>query len=98
MSNLQIYYHLNWISKKWTNIQEASVNIRHQNAARTISCNARNNPVEYHSRECKHEVKESIGNMFNPIFKENVQGRKHPGSCAFAEPELLSYKVPKRVV
>ena len=25
MSNLQIYYHLNWISKKWTNIQEASV-------------------------------------------------------------------------
>ena len=27
--------------------------------------------------------------MFNPIFKENVQGRKHPVSCAFAEPELL---------
>ena len=29
--------------------------------------------------------------VFNPaIFKENVQGRKHPGShgCAFAEPEL----------
>ena len=30
--------------------------------------------------------------MFNPIFKENVQGQKHPGSCAFAEPELLSYR------
>ena len=46
-------------------------------------------PVEYPSKECKHDIKESKGNMFNPIFKENVQGRKHPGSCAFAEPELL---------
>ena len=36
--------------------------------------------------------------MLNPIFKDNVQGRKHPGSCAFAEPELLSYRKPKRVV
>ena len=24
--------------------------------------------VEYPSRECKHDVKESEGNMFNPIF------------------------------
>ena len=40
------------------------------------------------SRECKHDIKESKGNMSNPISKENVQGRKHPGS-AFAEPELL---------
>ena len=29
--------------------------------------------------------------MFNPIFKGNVQGQKHPGSCVFAEPELLAY-------
>ena len=36
--------------------------------------------------------------MFNSIFKENFQGRKHPGSCAFAEPELLSYRKPKCVV
>ena len=36
--------------------------------------------------------------MFNPIFKENVQGQKDPGSCGFAEPELLSYRKPKRVV
>ena len=36
--------------------------------------------------------------MFNPIFDENVQGRKHPGGYAFAEPELLSYRKPKRVV
>ena len=48
-----------------------------------------NSPVEYPSRECKHDIKESKGNMFNPIFKENVQGQKHPGICVFAEPELL---------
>ena len=46
-------------------------------------------PVEYPSRECKHDIKESKGNMLDPIFKENVQERKHLGSCAFAEPELL---------
>ena len=66
--------------------------------ARTISCKAWNSPVEYHSRECQHDINESEGNMFNPIFKENVQGRKHPGSCAFAEPKLLSCRKPKRVV
>ena len=36
--------------------------------------------------------------MFNPIFKKNVQERKYPGSCAFPEPELLSYRKPKHVV
>ena len=36
--------------------------------------------------------------MFNPIFQEDIQGRKHPGSCAFAEPEPLSYRNPKHVV
>ena len=36
--------------------------------------------------------------MFNPIFKEKVQGRKHLWSCAFAEQVLLSYKKPKSVV
>ena len=46
-------------------------------------------PVQYPCRECKHVLKESKRNMFNPIFKENVQGWKHLGSCAFAEPELL---------
>ena len=29
-------------------------------------------PIEYPSRECKHDIKESEGNMFHPIFKENV--------------------------
>ena len=36
--------------------------------------------------------------MFNPIFKEKVQGQKHLGSCTFAEPELLSYAKLKIVV
>ena len=47
-----------------------------------------NSPVEYPNRECKHDIKESKGNMLNPIFKENVQRQKNPGRCAFAEPDL----------
>ena len=89
---------LNKNSKKWTNIQEASGLYTAPNVARTISCKAWNSPVEYPSKECKHDIKESEGNMLNPIFKENVQGRKHPGSCAFTEPELLSYRKPKYVL
>ena len=54
-------------------------------------------PLEYRSRECKHDIKESEGNIFNPIFKENVQGREHPGSGAFAETEILSYRKSKSV-
>ena len=54
--------------------------------------------IIFTSRECKHDIKESEGNMFNPIFKENVHGRKHPGTCAFAEPELLSYRKPTPIV
>ena len=26
------------------------------------------------------DIKESKGNMLNPIFKENIQGQKHPGT------------------
>ena len=36
--------------------------------------------------------------MFNEIFKRNIKGRKHPGRWAFAEPELLCYRKPKRVI
>ena len=48
--------------------------------------------MEYPSREFEHDIKESEGNMFNPIFKGNVQGLKHPGMYAFAEPELVGYR------
>ena len=37
-------------------------------------------PCKYPSRECKHDINESKGNMINPKFKENVQGRTHPGA------------------
>ena len=57
------------------------------NTARSISCKAWSSPVEHPSRESKHDIKESQSNMFNPIFKGNVQSRKHPGRCAFAEPK-----------
>ena len=36
------------------------------------------------SGECKHDIKESEGNMFNPIFKEYIQGREHAESWVFA--------------
>ena len=71
----------NQISKKWTNIQDARDKCTPPNAARTFSCKAWNSPVEYPSSECKHDVKESKGNMFNQIFKENVQRQKHPELC-----------------
>ena len=34
-------------------------------------------PVEYPSRESKHEIKEAEGKMFYLTFKENVQGQRH---------------------
>ena len=88
MSNLQTYYHFKLDFQKMDQHTGGKWIIHGTpNAARTISCKAWNSPVEYPSRECKHDIKESKGNMFNPIFKENVQGKKHSGSSAFAEPE-----------
>ena len=59
------------------------------NTTKTISCKTWNSPVEYPSRESNHDIEECEGNMLNAIFKEKVQGRKHPGRRAFAEPETL---------
>ena len=36
--------------------------------------------------------------MFNSLFRGNIQGRNHPGRCAFAEPELLTFRKPKHVI
>ena len=68
------------------------------NAVKTISCKAWNSAVENHSGDCKHDIKGFEDNIFNPIFKDNVQGWKHPGSWAFTEPELLRHRKPKPVV
>ena len=59
--------------------------------------NQLHSPVEYPDRESKHDINESGGNMFNPIFKGNVQWWKHPGRCEFPEPELHCYRKPKCV-
>ena len=72
MSNLQNYYHFKLDFQKVDQHTGGKWLIHGKNAARTISCKAWNCPVEYPSRECKHEIKESKGNMFNPIFKEKV--------------------------
>ena len=74
MSNLQTYYHFKLDFKKMDQHTGASGYSTAPNAARTISCKAWNSPVEYSSGKCKHDIKEFKGNMFNPIFKENVQG------------------------
>ena len=88
MSNLQTYYFKLYFQKgdqhtggKWL--------IHGTKRHKDNQLQTWNSPVEYHRRECKHDIKESKRNMINPIFKENVQGQKHPGSCAFAEPDLL---------
>ena len=49
-------------------------------------------------RKSKPDVKESESDMFNPIFKGNVSGRKHHGRFTFAESELLCNRKLKRIV
>ena len=79
MSNLQTYYCK-------LNFQKVD---QHTGDKWLIHGTKRRKDNQLQSKECKHDIKESKGNMLNPIFKENVQGQKHPGSCAFAEPDLL---------
>ena len=90
MSNLQTYCHLKLDFQKWTNIQGQVVNPRHQTPQGKSVVRLEHPTVEYPSRECKHDIKESEGTMFNPKFTKNVLGRKHLGSCAFAEPKYFA--------
>ena len=88
MSNLQAYYHFKLDFRVPTyGVGKWLINgtkRRKDNHLQTW-----NSPVDYPCRVCKHDIKESKGNVFNPIFKDNDQGQKHPESCVFAEPELL---------
>ena len=43
-------------------------------------------------------MKESEGNDVQSNIQGECPWQKHPGSCAFAELELLSYTKPRRVV
>ena len=87
--NLHTYYHFQLDFQKMAQHTEGKWLIygtkrRKDNQLQNLELS----PVEYPSRApTSHKGVQC--NMFNPIFKENVQGREHPGSCAFAEPELL---------
>ena len=65
------------------------------NTARSISWKAWNSPVGYPNSQSKHDIKESEGNMFNPMFKEDFQGQKHPRRCVVAERGLPNHRKPK---
>ena len=73
MSNLQTCYHFRLVDqhagRKWL-IHDTKY--RKDNQLQSLEL-----PCRISSRECKNDKKESKGNMFNPISKENVQGRKH---------------------
>ena len=79
-----------WFPKSGPKYRKQVVNPQHQTPqGQLVSLEL---PVEYLSRESKHDMKESKVNMFNPVFKRKVQGWTHRERCVFAEPELLSQK------
>ena len=98
MSKLQTYYHFKLDFQKVDQHTGGKWLIHGIKSCKDNQLQSQELPCRISNRECKHDIKDSEGNMFNPISKENVQGWKHPGSCTFAEPELLSYKKLKRVV
>ena len=69
MSNLQTYYHFKLYFQKVDQHTRGKWLIHGTKRSKAISCKAWNSPVEYPSRECKHDIKESKGNLFNPIFE-----------------------------
>ena len=64
------------------------------NAAWTISYKAWNSPVEYPNRECKHDIRESEGNMFNPMFMENSRGGHTQGVAYLQNQNYLVTESP----
>ena len=66
----------------WTNIQEVSGYSTAPNTAKINSWKAWNSTVDYPSRESKHDINESEGNMFNPVFKDVDQDSMMPRGIA----------------
>ena len=98
ISNLQThYFKLNFQKVDQHTAGESGYSMA-PNTTRTTSCKAWNSPVEYPSRESKHDIKDSKINMSNPIFKGSIPEQKPPGRCAFVEPELLRCTKPKHIV
>ena len=93
ISNLQIFFQARF-PKSGATYSRQLVNTRHQILQGKSVVKPGSPPVEYSSRESKQDITESEGNLFNPIFKGNVQGKKHPGRCESVEPELPSYRSP----
>ena len=93
MSNLPTNWCLKSISKRWTNMQEASGWSTTPNVARTISCKAWNSLAEYPSWVARCDIKGSDGTMLNPIFWKKVQRQKHPGRWGIVEYQIFSIKV-----
>ena len=98
MTNLQTHYHFKLDFQKVDQHREGKLLIhrtKHHKGNQLCSLELirRISP----SWESKHVIKECEGNMFNPIFKGSVKGRKQRVRCAFAEPELLSYRKPEHV-
>ena len=94
MSNLQNCYHFKLDFKQADQHTGGKCLIHGAKCHKDNQLQSLKFPCKSPSREWKHGIKETEGNMFNTILKENVQRRKHPGSCAFAEPELPSYRKP----
>ena len=88
MSNLLTYYHFKLDFQKVDQHTGGKWLIHGTKPFKDNQLQSLQLPCRNPTRECKHDKKESKGNKFNPVFKKNVQGRKYPGSCAFAEPEL----------
>ena len=97
MSNLQAHYRFKLDFQKVDQDTGGKGLIHGTKHRKDSQLQSMDSPVVYDSRESKHDIKESEGNIFNPIFKWKILGQKHPLRCAFSEPELLSQK-SKRVV
>ena len=83
----------NSISKRWTNMQEASGKSTTPNAARTIRWKALNSPAEYPSWVTRCGIKGSVSTMLNPIFWKKVQGHKHLGRWGIVKHQIPNIKV-----
>ena len=68
MSNLQPNCCLKSISKRWTNMQEASGLIHDTKRRKDNQLQSLNFPAEYLSWVARCDIKESDGTMLNPIF------------------------------
>ena len=94
MSNLQTHYHF---KLDFQNVDQ------HTGGKLLIHCTKHRKDIklqglELSCGESKHDIKEYESNMFYPIFKWCIQGRKRPGKCAFAETKLLCFRKPKRSI